>query len=289
MLLECKHLKKHFPIRTGSFGQNKIVVKAVDDVSLEIKQGESLSIVGESGCGKTTLARMLLQLLPISDGSIVFMGNEMNGARKELLRKFRKNVQIVFQDPFSSLDPRYSVGDIIKEAMTLGKVLYKSREEKDERVVSLLSSVRLKGDMLNRYPHEFSGGERQRIAIARALAINPKLLVLDEAVSSLDVIVQKQILDLLVDLKKTHNLTYIFISHNLKVVRKVSNRIAVMYKGKIVELANTNEIFNNPLHAYTKELLSAALNYQCISREKEIVISDQETLIDQGNEHYLLQ
>lgn len=195
---------------------------------------------------------------------------------------------MVFQDPYSSLDPRYTIGRIMKEGLTLEKNQYRSESEKQDCTRRLLHSVGLKDEILNRYPHEFSGGERQRVAIARALMLNPKLLILDEAVSSLDVIIQKQLIDLLADLQKDFNLTYLFISHNLKVVRKISHRIAVMYKGKIVELAPTEEIFNSPRHPYTKELLLAAIDYKAVQRKAAINIDPDAKLVDEGDGHFVI-
>ena len=223
-----------------SFG----TVRAVDQVSFFLNQGENLCIIGESGCGKSTLAKVMIGLLKADKGTIE--GN-------------RQTIQMVFQDPYSSLDPLWTVRSILKEAFCRQKL---SAKEQQERMQSMLKAVGLSADMLNRFPHEFSGGERQRIAIARALLTNPKILILDEAVSSLDVLVQKQILDLLRDVKRKFKLTYIFISHNLRVVQKFSDRIAVMHQGKIIEIGSSEEIFNNPQQKYTQQLIKAAFDYQ---------------------------
>ncbi len=262
MLLEFKNIKKYFPVKKNFLGQPQEFIRAVDDVSLTVKKGENISLVGESGCGKTTLVRILLKILKQDSGSFLFEQEDITAFSQRQFQPYRRHMQMVFQDPYSSLDPRFTVRNILKEAMTLDKAAYKTERAKLDRMEELLEAVNLEGDMLSRYPHEFSGGERQRIAIARALVMNPKLLILDEAVSSLDVLVQKQIINLLKDLQKKFSLTYLFISHNLKVVRKLSHRIAVMYQGKIVELADTEDIFNNPRNPYTKKLLSAAIDYK---------------------------
>jgi len=288
MLLRLTKIKKYFPVKGGFFQASREHVKAVDGVDLTVNQEENVSLVGESGCGKTTLARIIIRLISSDDGSIHFDGQEIARMSNQELRSIRRNMQMVFQDPYSSLDPRFTIQRIMMEAFTLDEGNYKTDSKRRERIVQLLESVQLSDNILNRYPHEFSGGERQRIAIARALALKPKLLILDEAVSSLDVIIQKELTDLLADLQKQFKLTYLFISHNLKVVRKISHKIAVMYKGKIVELAPTEEIFNNPLHPYTKELLLAAIDYKAIKREVEIDVSSDAQLVERGKGHFVL-
>lgn len=288
MLLELKNIKKYFPIKSGFFGTTGDYVRAVDGIDLTVHSGENISLVGESGCGKTTLARIILKLMRADTGSIVFDGQDITHLPNRRLIQFRKNMQMVFQDPYSSLDPRFTIRRVMREGLTLEKEQYRSETEKQDHTRQLLESVQLSENILNRYPHEFSGGERQRIAIARALMLNPKLLILDEAVSSLDVIIQKQLIDLLADLQEKFSLTYLFISHNLKIVKKISHKIAVMYKGKIVELASTREIFGNPLHPYTKELLSAAIDYKAVKRDMEIEIKPAAQLVDQGNGHYVM-
>lgn len=287
MLLQLNDIKKYFSVRKGLFDSAPTVVKAVDRVNFSIMHGENMGLVGESGCGKTTLARMMMRLMSVDSGSILFEGSDIIHLANKQLSHYRKNVQMVFQDPYSSLDPRWTIRSILKEAMTLEPHRYKTEKDKEERMIELLNVVYLKPDMLNRYPHEFSGGERQRIAIARTLMLNPKLLILDEAVSSLDVIIQQQIIDLLKDLQKRFALTYLFISHNLKVVRKLSRRIAVMYQGKIVEIATTEQLFQNPLHPYTKELLMAAINYK--STPRTFALQEGTRLVEQGNGHFVLK
>jgi oligopeptide/dipeptide ABC transporter ATP-binding protein len=255
-LLQVKGLKKHFPIRKGFFNRQVGAVRAIDGVNLEIVAGETMGLVGESGCGKTTLGRVILRLLPASDGEVIFEDTNVLTCDARTMKQLRRNFQIVFQNPYASLDPRMTVSEIVAEPLEVHKVA-KGRELKS-RVLDLLELVGLSREMADRYPHEFSGGQRQRIGIARALALRPRLIVADEPVSALDVSVQAQILNLLVDLKKEFQLTYLFIAHNLDVVRYISDRIAVMYLGKIVELGGCEEVYKEPLHPYSQALISAA-------------------------------
>jgi oligopeptide/dipeptide ABC transporter ATP-binding protein len=257
-LLRLKNVKKYFPIRRGFFKRTIGYIKAVDDVDLEIIKGRNLGLVGESGCGKTTLVRLIIKLIKADAGKIIFRNQDITESSEKQIRPLRKYLQIVFQDPFSSLDPRFTISEIIKEAFVSLKDL--TREETAKKIQELLDLVMLPSDSLNRFPYEFSGGERQRIAIARSLVSNPELLILDEAVSSLDVIVQSQILNLLVKLQNKLDLTYMFVSHNLRVIKKICNQVAVMYLGKIIELADTDELFSNPFHPYTKALLAASVD-----------------------------
>lgn len=289
MLLQLENIRKYFPLKKGLWRTTGSVVRAVDDVSLTIAKGESIGLVGESGCGKTTLARIILKLIPLDSGTVIFRGEDVTQLPNRYFKICRKHIQMVFQDPFNSLDPRFTIRRVLREAMTLAADLYQTETEKEDRARDLLEAVNLKGDMLDRYPHEFSGGERQRIAIARALVVHPSLLILDEAVSSLDVIIQNQIIGLLRELQNQFNLTYLFISHNLKVVKKVSQKIAVMYKGRIVEVAATEEIFNNPLHPYTKELLTAAIEYKAVPPNNAIDIRPGAELTDHGGGHWVME
>ncbi len=287
MLLELKDIKKHFK-NLRNVGQGPSIVKAVDGVQFSVLSGENVGLVGESGSGKSTLAKIILKLADPDHGVISFEGKDVTACSKEHLKNYRKNVQMVFQDPFNSLDPRYSVRRSLLEALELNNKVYKLSKDKENRIRYMIESVGLTADILNRFPHEFSGGERQRIAIARALLPHPRLLVLDEAVSSLDVIVQKQILDLLIKLQDKFQLTYLFISHNLKVVKLICRKTAVMYKGKIVEYAPTEEIFKNPLHPYTQELLSAALSYKSLGRKTDFSVSEHMTLHERLPGHFIL-
>jgi oligopeptide transport system ATP-binding protein len=249
-LLEVRNLVKHFPVDNSDD-----VVQAVDSVTFDIRAGETLGLVGESGCGKSTVGRNLLRLQEPTSGEVLFEGRDVLKLGADELRALRREMQIIFQDPYASLNPRLSILSIVSEPLKIHGV--SSRSERRDRVADLLGKVGLDPDYMNRYPHEFSGGQRQRIGIARALALNPKLIVCDEPVSALDVSVQAQVVNLLQDLQGEFGLTYLFISHGLAVVEHISNRVAVMYLGKIVEIADSEELYKNPLHPYTKALLSA--------------------------------
>ena len=254
-ILRVNHLKKYFPIKGGFFGGVTGQVKAVDDVSFSIKRGTTMGLVGESGCGKSTTGRTILRLIEKTDGTILFNGEDISTYNKEEIRKLRTKMQIIFQDPYSSLSPRLPIGEIIGEAVREHKLV--SKAEYDDYVTKVMQDCGLQPYHKDRYPHEFSGGQRQRICIARALALNPEFVVCDEPVSALDVSIQAQIINLLQELQEKRNLTYLFISHDLSVVEHISDTVGVMYLGGLVETGETDDIFANPLHPYTKALFSA--------------------------------
>ena len=255
VLLEVRNVKKHFPLKSGFLSKSAGAVRAVDGVSFSVHKGETLGLVGESGCGKTTLGKVLLRLIPATSGEVLFEGQDIFTLNASNLRKIRREIQLIFQDPYSSLNPRMTVGDIIGEPLIIHGI--GNAVQRESRVKSLLDIVGLAEYHYRRYPHEFSGGQRQRIGIARALALNPKLIVCDEPVSALDVSIQSQVLNLLEDLQKELGLTYLFIAHNLSVVKHISDRVAVMYLGTMVELSPSDDLYAHPMHPYTQALLSA--------------------------------
>lgn len=313
-LIRVLNLKKYFPVKSGIFSKIVGWVKAVDDISFTIKKGETLGLVGESGCGKTTLGRTILLLTKPTSGKIFFENIDLTNLNGKEIRNLRRQMQIIFQDPFASLNPRMTIGDILGEPFKIHRLL-KGKQLK-EKIEELMRIVGLDPRHIKRYPHEFSGGQRQRIGIARAIALNPKFIVADEPVSALDVSIQSQIINLLEELQDKFNLTYLFIAHDLNVVHHISNRIAVMYLGKIIELASSEELFNNPLHPYTKALLSAipkshpkekvkkillkgevpspinppkGCNFhpRCFYPIKEICKNEPPKLLDKGNNHFV--
>ncbi len=268
-LVEVKGLKKHFPLIRG-WRKETVFVHAVDGVDLSINRGETLGLVGESGCGKTTVGRLILKLIEPTEGEILFEGKNLSHLDKKKIHPMRRFFQIIFQDPFASLNPRMTVGDIVGRPMEIHGLV--ERSARDEKVYELLESVGLKREHISRYPHEFSGGQRQRIGIARALATQPKLIVADEPTSALDVSVQAQILNLLRELQKELGLTFLFISHNISVIRHISDHIGVMYLGKVVEMAEKRALFQSPAHPYTKALLAAVPTLNPKKKREEIVL-----------------
>lgn len=272
-ILTISNLVKHFPIRGGFFKKTVALVKAVDNVSFAIREGETLGLVGESGCGKTTLGRCILRLEEPTSGSINFMGQELIKLNSRSMKKVRRDMQIIFQDPIASLDPRMPIGDSVVEGLAIQNI--GTRKERFEIAIRMLRKVGLEDYHARRYPHEFSGGQRQRIGIARALTLQPKFLVCDEPVSALDVSIQSQVLNILKELQREFGFTYLFIAHNLSVVEHISDRVAVMYLGQVVELTSREELFTSPLHPYTKALLSAIpIADPTIKRERLILKGD---------------
>lgn len=272
-LIEVKNIKKYFFLRKGIFSRKQDVVKAVDDVSFEIKKGTTMGLVGESGSGKTTLGRVILRLIEPTDGKVFFKGTDIFSVSRKQMRMLRRKMQIIFQDPYSSLNPRMTVGDIIAEPLKVHRIA-KGRELKN-RVIELMERMGLRSEDYNRYPHEFSGGQRQRIGIARAIASVPEFIVADEPVSALDVSIQAQILNLLLELQKEYELTYLFISHDLRIVRYICDEVIVMYLGKIVERANKDELFSSPLHPYSMGLLSAVPVIDPQTKRRRIILSGE--------------
>ncbi|WP_332629821.1 ABC transporter ATP-binding protein [Halalkalibacter flavus] len=270
VLLEIKGLKKYFPIKKGFFQRTVGNVKAVDGITFSIKKGETFGLVGESGCGKSSAGRTIMRLYEPTEGQIIFDGTDISKLKERELLKYRRDIQMVFQDPFSSLNPRKTVGAILKEPLSVHG-LYKGKE-RQEYIEKLMEKVGLNPSYANRYPHEFSGGQRQRIGIARALALNPKLIIGDEPVSALDVSVQSQVLNLMKDLQDEFGLTYLFIAHDLGVVKHISDRIGVMYLGNMMEIASKYDLYNEPLHPYSQALLSAVPKSHPSERKRERVI-----------------
>jgi len=271
-LLEIRNLEKYYPVTAGLLSQHIGDIKAVDGVSFNIKEGEVLGLVGESGCGKSTLGKTILRLEEPTSGEILYKGIDITKLDKRGLRELRREIQIIFQDPDASLDPRMTVGDSICEPLVIHNIA--DEKERMEKVAELMEQVGLEAGQTNHYPHEFSGGQKQRIGIARALAVSPKLIIADEPVSALDVSVQAQVLNLMMDIQEEFGLAYLFIAHDLSVIKHMAHRMAVMYLGKIVELANKDEIFKNPLHPYTEALLSAVSSLRAKGKKRILLHGD---------------
>lgn len=274
MLLKVDHLKKYFPVTAGIFRRQVASVKAVNDVSFHLKEGEVLGIVGESGSGKSTIARAAIRLIEPTEGSIQLLNNDLLSLNKSELRTLRKHFQMIFQDPYASLNPRKTIGESIGEPLRYHG-LVKNKTEQEELVKDVLERVGLSASYLHRYPHQFSGGQQQRICIGRAIALKPKLVVCDEALSALDVSVQAQVMNLLIELQQTLGLSYLFISHDLSVIRHVSDRVLVLYLGKVMEMGSTEAVFNNPKHPYTQALLSAIPKKHPLEKKERILLKGE--------------
>ena len=270
--IKIENLKKHFESKKGFWGQKKDIVYALNGINIDIKKGETFALVGESGCGKSTAARCILALESITAGNVIFNGTNLRTANKKTLQNLRKRMQIIFQNPYASLNPRMKVSDILAEPLKINLKL--SKQEIEKRILEIAEMTGISEDSLSRYPHEFSGGQRQRIGIARAIILKPDFIIADEPVSALDVSIQAQILNLLKDLKKDLNLTYLFISHDLSVVKYIADRVGVMYLGELVEVATTQELFDNPKHPYTKALLNAIPQINKENKEKILLSGD---------------
>ena len=274
VIMKVRNLTKEFKIRSRKLGEKPQILHALTDVSVDIYEGETLGVIGESGCGKCTFGKCLVQLHQATHGTVEYQGENILGLKGEALKKIKRDIQMVFQDPFSSLDPRMTAGKLVEEPMIAHKII-KDKKERSKRALELLKTVGLDVQHVHRYPHEFSGGQRQRINIARALALNPKLIVCDEPVSALDVSIQAQVLNLFNQLQKEYKLTYVFISHDLSVIKHISDRIAIMYLGRIVELCDAQGIYENPLHPYTKALLSAIPPESPFEKRERIVLKGE--------------
>ena len=256
ILLKVEHLKKYYPVKSSSLKRSNGFVKAVDDISFDVKVGDTFGIVGESGCGKSTMGKSVIRLIEPTDGKVILDGQDFTALKGKELKKARENIKLIFQDPYASLNPRMTVKDIIGEPIDIAKI-YKTKKERDDRIIEVMKQVGLNLDYLYRYPHEFSGGQRQRIGIARAIALQPKLIICDEPVSALDVSIQAKIINLLKELQQKLGIAYIFISHDLSVVKHIADRVGVMYLGNMMEMADKKALYSNPLHPYTQALFSA--------------------------------